>query len=194
MKNFNNKLFILVIALFSFILLNSYISYKFYSKLMKNNNIIRLHVVANSNSLDDQIVKLKVNEKINEYLKNLDMSNLSNYEILDIIKEKSDDILSITNSTLIENNKNYKSKLEVGKIFYNEKESTLYHMDKGTYNSAKIILGDGNGKNIWSFISLSKENLEKLKNYETIMPGISKIYNDNVTILYKSKILELLNK
>ena len=67
-------------------------------------------------------------------------------------------------------------------------------MDKGTYNSAKIILGDGNGKNIWSFISPSKENLEKLKNYETIMPGISKIYNDNVTILYKSKILELLNK
>ena len=121
MKNFNNKLFILVIALFSFILLNSYISYKFYSKLMKNNNIIRLHVVANSNSLDDQIVKLKVNEKINEYLKNLDMSNLSNYEILDIIKEKSDDILSITNSTLIENNKNYKSKLEVGKIFYNDR-------------------------------------------------------------------------
>ena len=67
-------------------------------------------------------------------------------------------------------------------------------MDKGYYNSLKIVLGDGNGKNFWNFIAPNKENLEKLKQYETILPNINKIYdNDYNTITYKSKILELFN-
>ena len=197
MKNFlknNDKYIIPMIAIFSFIIFNIFISCNYYTKSLQNDNIIRLHVVANSNDIDDQIVKLKVNEKIEEYLKNIDMSNLSSDEILTVIKNNSNEILDITNYTLKENDKNYTSKLEVGKIFYDEKENQLYHMDKGSYNSAKIILGEGNGKNIWSFICPDKDNLDKLKNYETIMPGLSKIYdnNESCNISYKSKIMELL--
>ena len=81
-------------------------------------------------------------------------------------------------------------------------------MNKGLYNSIKITLGKGEGKNFWSFIAPNKENLQKLKDYENILPGINNLYNNfNISEVnnydsniksteettYKSKILELLN-
>lgn len=188
-----NKKIIPLIAIFSFIILNVYISYTYYAKYISTKDILRLHVVANSNSIDDQIIKLKVNEKITEYIKNLNLDNLGTEQKINILKEKSSDILQIANNTLKNENKNYTSKIEVGKINYNAKDDMIYHMDKGTYNSAKIILGNGNGKNIWGFICPNSENLNKLKYYETIIPGISKFYSsNNDTIEYKSKIMEFL--
>jgi stage II sporulation protein R len=193
---FNFKL-ITIIALTSFILLNIYIGYRLYFKNNINKEIVRLHIVANSNDIDDQIVKLKVNENIENYINSLNSSNLSTQDILKLIKSNSNEILEIANNTLKENNKNYKATLEVGKIQYDEKDNMLIHMDEGVYNSTKIILGSGNGKNIWSFIFPNEENISKLQNYETIMPNISKLYNNNEQSKnneYKSKIIEMLNE
>lgn len=190
MKLNNNKYIIPLIALFSFIILNFCIIYKTYKKIDSNNSIFRLHIVANSNDISDQITKLKINENIQKYISTLNLNNKSNDEISNILKENSASILNITNNILKNENKNYRATLEIGKIKYDEKDSTLIHMDEGVYNSAKIILGCGNGKNIWSFICPSEENLSKLINYETIMPGISKIYSNVENISYSSKILE----
>ena len=184
-----------ILALISFIILNVCILYKTYTKMEFNNNFFRLHVVANSNNISDQITKLKVNENINSYISSLNLNNLSNEEIITILKSNSNNILNITNNILKNDNKNYTASLEIGKIMYDEKDSTLIHMDEGVYNSAKIILGKGEGKNIWGFICPNKENISKLKNYETIMPGISNIYNINYENknTYNSKILEIIN-
>ena len=194
MIKLNNKKYIIpLIALFSFIILNFCIIYKTYKKIDSNNSIFRLHVVANSNEISDQITKLKINENIQNYISTLDLNNKSNDEISNILKENSANILNISNNILKNENKNYTASLKIGKIKYDEKDSTLIHMDEGIYNSAKIILGCGNGKNIWSFICPNEENLAKLRNYETIMPGISKIYNDtNQKNVYTSKILEVI--
>lgn len=186
------KYIISLIALFAFTILNICISIKIYER-NNNSDILRLHVVANSNNTSDQIVKLKVNENIQNYISSLNLKNLSNAEILDILKDNSNKILEITNETLKNNNINYTSTLQIGKIMYDEKDSSLVHMDEGVFESAKIILGKGDGKNIWSFICPNTENITKLKNYETIIPGISKIYNNTeYNVAYKSKILEII--
>lgn len=193
----NNKLdrkyLIPLIALLAFTILNVCIIVKSYKK-SNNSNILRLHVVANSDNISDQITKLKVNENIKNYISNLNLDNLSNEEILNVLKNNSNEILNIANDTLKSNNINYTASLQIGKIMYDEKDSSLVHMDKGVFESAKIILGNGNGKNIWSFICPSNENISKLKNYETIMPGISNIYEYNYEIenTYKSKIFEII--
>ena len=72
-KSFLSKPIILVIL--SFIILNTYIGIKYYIKESYNDNFIRLHVVANSNNTEDQIIKLKIDEKINEYITNLNFNN-----------------------------------------------------------------------------------------------------------------------
>ncbi len=195
----NNKKSPFVIALFSFIVLNIYIGINFYLKSNYQENFIRLHVIANSNDISDQIIKFKVDEKINEYISTLNLDkNYSKKEILNILNENSDNFIAITNNILNENNINYGLKLKIGKIKYEEKDNMIYNMPSGTYDSVNIILGNGNGKNIWSIIFPNEDNINKLKNYESILPGISNIYEteekeNKSEKQYSSKLVEIIN-
>lgn len=188
-----NKLHIFIF-LFSFIVLNLYIGAKISKKINYQDNFIRLHVVANSNNISDQIEKLKISEKINQYINSLNITkNTSKEEILATLNKNSNEILKIAND-----NSNYTSTLKIGKIQYEEKQSITYDMPSGTYNSVQLILGKGEGKNIWSFILPTEDCIENIKNFETILPGISDIYttDTNLTeeseITYSIKIVEVL--
>lgn len=186
-----------MIAILSFLFLNVTIGLHFYHKNNSQNELVRLHVVANSNSLDDQMIKLKINEKVEDYIDSLDHStNSSTNETLEQLINHSNQILKIVNDTLVQEQYPYRATLEIGKIRYDQKDSMLVHMEEGIYPSAKLILGKGEGKNIWSFIFPDEKAISKLQAYDTILPGISKIYSDepkqNKT--YKSKLYEILNQ
>lgn len=183
------------IAIFSFIILNIYIWIKIYKKQEITENIIRLHVVANSNDISDQIEKLKIHSKIQDYINNLEIKN---DDIIKLLKDNSNEILNIVNSTLQEDNIKYNSYLKIGKINYEEKQSITEDMPSGSYNSMQIILGKGEGRNIWSFIFPNEENIKKLENYNTIMPNLSNIYgkntsNSNEPVEIEFKTVEIFN-
>lgn len=194
-KNRFNKLLPFFILLL-FIIVNITIINNIYTKDFKNSNLFRLHIVANSNSLEDQIIKLKVNEKITNYI-----DNLSKQENISInnIKDNIEEILTISNNTLKQNNIPYNASLKLGKINYEKKQSIILDMENGRYESIQIILGDGNGKNIWTLISPSQENLYKIKELNTILPGINSLYKFNETEKlntkeYTFKLVELVKK
>ena len=187
----------LIIFLFSFISLNTYLSIKTINKLKNIDEITRIHIVANSNSLEDQIIKLKVYENINQYLNMLNLNKVNNSnEALQILKSNKNTILNIANSTLKENNIIYDTKLNIGKIYYDKKESITIDMPASTYNSLQVVLGEGNDKNIWSIIFPNEENIKNLEGLNNILPGLSNIYEMNNDYesekIYKIKLLELL--
>lgn len=182
---FNRNILIPSFIIFLFILLNTLIVLNIYTKETEknNSNILRLHVIANSNLVEDQIVKLKVYENITEYIKNLELENniYSKDEIISKVKENISDILTISDDTISKNDLKYRTSVNIGKMYYDKRQSVLLDMDKGNYDSIKIILGAGNGKNIWTLISPSEDNLKNISNLNTIIPGIDKLYNDNNT-------------
>lgn len=182
---FNRNILIPSFIIFLFILLNTLIVLNIYTKETEknNSNILRLHVIANSNLVEDQIIKLKVYENITEYIKKLELENniYSKDEIISKVKENISDILTISDDTISKNNLSYRTSVNIGKMYYDKKQSVLLDMDKGNYDSIKIILGAGNGKNIWTLISPSEDNLKNISNLNTIIPGIDKLYNDNNT-------------
>lgn len=179
---FNRNILIPSFIIFLFILLNTLIVLNIYTKETEKNksNILRLHVIANSNLVEDQIIKLKVYENITEYIKNLELENniYSKDEIISKVKENISDILTISDDTISKNNLKYRTSVNIGKMYYDKRQSVLLDMDKGNYDSIKIILGAGNGKNIWTLISPSEDNLKNMSNLNTIIPGIDKLYND----------------
>ena len=176
----------LFIAIFSFIILNTMIAFNIYKTKFVSKDIVRLHVVANSNSIEDQIIKLKVESKISDYISSLDSSKKN--KLLKNIKESKNNLLSIADSTINESNKTYTASLKVGKIYYEEKQNMNLDMYNGTYDSASIILGEGNGKNIWSIIFPNEKTIDKIKELDTILPGISNIYNSQKSIDKNDKI------
>lgn len=165
------------IAIFSFILLNTLVAFNIYKTKFISKDIFRLHVVANSNSIEDQIIKLKAESKIKEYISNFNINNKN--ELKNEIEKNKDEILQIANNTICENYKNYTSSIKIGKISYDKKDNMQTQMYSGTYDSASVILGSGNGKNIWSIIFPNDKTIEKIKELDTIIPGISNIYNHN---------------
>lgn len=193
-----NKIKPLHIAIFSFILLNIIFLLDMVDTQIKKDEILRLHVVSNSNSIEDQIIKLKIATQVESYINEItkDDENVENAK--KDVYSNLDEILEISNKTLKENNLNYGTTIKFGKINYDEKKSITYDMPAGVYDSIQVILGDGNGKNIWSLIGPSKKNIEKVSGISTIIPEISKLYNnddsDNSQIIkYKSKFLEVLS-
>lgn len=187
--------FFLFIFLFSLITLNLIFSLNILKKKIIKDDILRLHVVANSNLLEDQIIKLKIYEKVNDYIQNIASKTNSKNELISKIIENKDKILEISNEQLTKSNKNYSSTLKVGSMYYDKKQSVFLDMEKGTYDSINITLGNGEGKNIWSLIMPNKEDMDNLSNLDTILPGISYIYKDNSNSkekVYGFKILEMI--
>ena len=180
----------------SVIVLNGYILVQSNFKQENKENIFRLHVVANSNSIDDQITKLKIETEVENYLKDIEYSKEDN--VYDILEKNSNNILNISDNILKAEDKNYTSKLEIGKIYYDEKENVQYSMNKGVYNSARLVLGSGEGKNFWTIIFPNEDTITSIENLNTIIPGIDKIYNDNYIVNdkveYDFKIKEILKK
>lgn len=192
----------LLIFIFSIIVLNSYILFN----ICKTNNVkdstFRFHVVANSNSISDQITKLKVSAKLEEFINTLNLENKSSDEIYKSLYDNSKKIIEISDNTLKNEDVNYKSKLNIGKIYYTEsKDSPLIHMSDGCYNSIQIVLGNGEGKNFWGLIDNNLENIEKLENLSTILPEINLFHKNLATnqnansnkIEYKSLLVEFIN-
>ncbi len=174
LKKYNSAFLFFI---FAFIILNLYIIFSITKYNNIKDQIVRLHVVSNSNSIDDQIVKLKISAKLEDYISNLDLENKNKNEILNILKDKSYEIIEISDSILEKENLDYKATIKIGKVFFNDsKESTTTHMDSGTYNSINILLGKADGNNFWSIICPNKENLKKLENINTILPRNKKYY------------------
>lgn len=187
-----------IICICSVILLCLYISIGIYNKSKINENIFRLHVVANSNNLQDQIIKLKVADKIESYIKTLvNKQNINKKEVYSNIYNNIDNILTISNEELKSCNADYTSSIKIGKIKYEEKEDIYLDMDKGSYDSLQVLLGKAEGKNYWNLIFPNKDNIQNLKGLENILPGITDIYNDEnleETVqnkIYTFKILEI---
>ena len=86
-------------------------------------NAIRFRVIANSNSLEDQLLKLKVKEKVTKHLykklgnaKNIDEARHS-------IKNNLDDVDSIVSKTL--NNNNYE--INYGNNYFPNKKFRFFN-------------------------------------------------------------------
>ncbi|MBO4467985.1 MAG: stage II sporulation protein R, partial [Clostridia bacterium] len=86
------------------------------------NNILRIHIIANSDSDADQTVKLKVRDAILEYTKDIfkDCSDLETAE--KSAKNNLKKIGSICNKTLAENGFSYKASAKTGKAFFDTRE------------------------------------------------------------------------
>ena len=97
-------------------------------------NVMRLHIIANSDSDADQEVKIKVRDAI------LAAANKG---------ATADDFKEIADNTLHENGFTYSAGTEFGKFYFPKKTYKDMTFPAGEYNGLRVILGDGKGKNWW---------------------------------------------
>ena len=104
-------------------------------------NIIRLHVVANSNEKCDQRVKLKVRDSI--------LSQMQHIEKYEDIKLSLGKIEKEANEVLKNEGFSYTARVEMGNFGFPTKYYDGFALPKGEYEAVRVILGDGLGENWW---------------------------------------------
>lgn len=123
------------------------------SEIKKNieNDVLRLHIPANSDSMEDQNVKIKVRDEILEKAKNENwFENCTDSEnAVEKAKNYIDEIEKTADSVLKENGFDYVSKAEITKMHFDERNYEDYTFPSGEYTAVRITLGKGEGHNWW---------------------------------------------
>lgn len=112
-------------------------------------NAIRLRIVANSNDIYDQTIKLKVRDEVLEVIRPLIMKTDDVNEARMIIYNHLEDIKKAVEKVLEENELEMNYYVDYGLAYFPAKvyNNTLY--PAGKYESVYIVLGEGEGDNWW---------------------------------------------
>ena len=140
---------------------------------------IRIRIIANSNSVEDQSTKLKVKEKVEKELYKLTETSKSIEETRKIINENLINIENIIANTLIKNNIKEDFVIKYGINYFPEKNYKGKEYKEDNYESLVITLGKGQGDNWWCVLFpplclMDAENREENVNYEFILKKIIK--------------------
>ncbi|PKM74204.1 MAG: stage II sporulation protein R [Firmicutes bacterium HGW-Firmicutes-16] len=114
--------------------------------------LIRLHVIANSDSTGDQSVKLKVRDNVLEVLTPMLDGATDVVEAESIIKNSLPQLCRVSETILMNNGKYYSAKAEICLETYPTRNYDGFALPAGEYISLKIILGEGIGHNWWCVV------------------------------------------
>ena len=111
--------------------------------------VIRLHVIANSDTAEDQAQKLAVRDAVLAYTESILSAANSREEAIDVLKEHSDEIQAVAVETLRKCGSSDGVYVELGTETYPTREYAACAFPSGDYLSLRIVIGDGVGKNWW---------------------------------------------
>ncbi len=110
---------------------------------------LRLHIPANSDSAEDQAVKLKVRDTVIAYLSE-PLSNCSTKdEAAQKVQDLSTNITLLANNVLKSNGFDYTARVSVVLEDYPTRDYEGISLPAGEYTSLKIELGEAKGQNWW---------------------------------------------
>lgn len=110
--------------------------------------IIRLHVIANSNTVGDQALKLKVRDAVIAYME--DQEDLATVdETRDFLKGDLNRLETIADGIIAAEGYDYTAKADIGVRYIPEKTYGDITFPAGNYEALNITLGKGEGENWW---------------------------------------------
>ena len=190
----SKKLFVFLPLLLIFTLLFGSLSYTNDASNDISTKVLRMHVLANSNSIEDQKLKIAVKNNILKSTQELftDCDNLE--ESIEIAQSNTELIKASAQEVIKKYNKNYDVKVYVDNEFFDVREYKDFTLPSGNYNTVKVVIGEGKGKNWWCVmypavcISACSDDFDKALTKEEKKLITSKKY------IPKFKILEIINK
>ncbi len=151
------------------------------------NSLIRLHILADSNSEYDQSIKLAVRDKVLEAVRDISITDTEKFRSA---------AEYAANKYLEENDIDYSSKAVYGKFDFPEKTYKNITLPAGEYYGIRLILGSGNGENWWCVmyppicVNENKNAYEQLKS--DLKPDTYELITSDKTNV-KFKIIEWFN-
>ena len=107
--------------------------------------IVRLHVIANSDTDFDQALKLKVRDSVLAVSKTADSAEMT----IDFAKENAENMRNAALETIKKEGYAYDVKIETGVFPFPAKTYGDLTFPAGDYNAVRVVIGEGKGQNWW---------------------------------------------
>lgn len=112
-------------------------------------HVVRFHVLAESDSEEDQRLKLLVKTAVLEYMEQPLARASSAEEALELLNTYTDDILRVAKDVLTKEGSDLSVKAGTELVYFPEKTYGDLTFPAGYYTAYRILLGSGNGQNWW---------------------------------------------
>lgn len=127
-------------------------AYQYRSSQMQQDiarRILRFHVIANSDSREDQELKLKIRDRIGTYLQQelKDVDNLQ--ECVAVVERDKVQIEDCAKSVITEEGYHYPVDVMVSDVDFPVKTYGMYTFPAGNYQALEVVIGEGGGQNWW---------------------------------------------
>ncbi len=200
----NKKVKYSILILFLLFLYVTVCAFSYVSAVSEDlaNSVFRLHVIANSDSKEDQDLKYIVRDNVLAYMNELCSGVNSKEEAIKIAQAHKEEFRQIALDTIKQNGFNYDVSVEIGNFSFPTKTYGDISLPSGYYDALRIKIGEAKGQNWWCvmfpplcFVDVSSgivpdESKEVMKK-DLSDEEFSLISNeDNSEISFKFKLIE----
>lgn len=210
MKNLfkNPKLRATVILSFLLFLYTSICAFSYAQNISTDiaNSVFRLHVLANSDSEEDQNLKYKVRDNLLQHMNSLCANCTTKEEAIRIVSENQNSFKEIALETIKNEGYNYDVNINIGNFEFPTKNYGDISLPAGFYDALRVEIGEAKGKNWWCvmfpplcFIDITSgvvpdESKEVLEDNLTEEEFALVSDSSDLKVKFKFKLLEFFNE
>lgn len=143
------KRFITVLSLLVLFVFVSALSYVSAVSSNISNSVFRLHVIANSDSTEDQNLKYIVRDELIKYMNEISQNCTTKQEIINLAQKNISNFESIAKKTIQQNGYDYNVSVEIGNFDFPTKSYGDITLPAGNYDSLRVKIGKAEGQNWW---------------------------------------------
>lgn len=137
---------LLLLILYTFLCASSYAT-QVTSSI--SDSVFRLHVIANSNSNEDQNLKYVVRDALLDYMNELAKGITSKEEVITLANLHKDDFYNIAINTIRAEGYDYDVNINIGNFRFPSKAYGDITLPAGDYDSLRVEIGKAKGQNWW---------------------------------------------
>lgn len=162
-----------------------------------SDKLIRLHVIANSDSDEDQTLKLLVRDEVLSYVSILTKNCSDIDEAREMISANLIKLEEIAQAVIVSKGFSYAATAELSEVYFPTKVYDSFSLPAGKYEALRIKLGEASGKNWWCVlfppVCISAAEAEsEFKNAGLSDKEINFVMSDKVKYRFKFKIVEII--
>lgn len=112
-------------------------------------DVLRLHILANSDSAEDQHLKLMVRDEIIKVSEQLFADCKCSDDAEAVARNNTELLQRTAEKVLADNGSDYGAEVKVGQSNFDTRHYDDVTLPAGTYTAVQVIIGDGAGQNWW---------------------------------------------
>ena len=115
-------------------------------------SVVRLHILANSDSTQDQTIKLKVRDAVTAAAAGWLDGATNQAEALALAQSHLPHIRQVAEQTVAEAGADYSVAVELNRMYFTTRQYDRVTLPAGVYDAVRITLGEGAGQNWWCVV------------------------------------------